>query len=63
MGRPDVSIVVDVLDGIYNITSGEVFNEEKKHLEGLENELENRIEDIKSENDYVSQYATKNNKS
>lgn len=58
MGRPDVSIVVDVLDGIYNITSGEVFNEEKKHLEGLENELENRIEDIKSENDYVSQYAT-----
>ncbi|WP_027430179.1 helicase domain-containing protein [Lachnospira multipara] len=58
IGRPDVSIVVDVLDGSYNITSGEVFNEEKKHLEGLENELENRIDDIKSENDYVSQYAT-----
>lgn len=58
IGRPDVSIVVDVLEGSYNITSGEVFNEEKKHLEGLENELENRIDDIKSENDYVSQYAT-----
>ncbi len=58
LGRPDVSIAVDVLDGSYNITSGEVFNEEKRHLENLEDEFENRIDDIKSENDYVSQYAT-----
>ncbi|MEI3172778.1 MAG: hypothetical protein V8S76_01575 [Lachnospiraceae bacterium] len=36
MGRPEVTIISDLNESDYQITSGEVFNLEKNHLEKIE---------------------------
>lgn len=57
-GRPEVTVVTDVNEDDYLITSGEVFNIEKAHLHELEVEIDGAIEAIKNQPDYVSQSET-----
>ena len=57
IGRPEAAVIMDVDDADYMITSGEVFDLEKKHLKNLEGEILHEIDDIHSQPDYVSQYA------
>ena len=58
IGRPEVTILSDIDDGDYQITSGEVFNLEKKHLGNLEREIAEEIAAIQHSSDYVNPYAT-----
>lgn len=57
IGRPEVSILRDIDETDLKITSGEVFNLERKHLETVENQITAEILTIKSQDDYVSPYA------
>lgn len=45
-------------DADYNITSGEVFNHEQKHLENVEGAIKAEMSSITANPNYVSQYAT-----
>ena len=58
IGRPEVTILSDIDDGDYQITSGEVFNLEKKHLDNLEREIAGEIAAIQNSSDYVNPYTT-----
>ena len=57
IGRPEVTIFSDIDDGDYQITSGEVFNLEKKHLGNLERGIAGEIASIQHSSDYVNPYA------
>ncbi len=58
VGRPEVTLLLDVTDNSYMITSGEVFDLEKKHLRSIEEEINNEVRAIHSRPDYISPYAT-----
>ena len=58
VGRLEVTLLLDVADNSYMITSGEVFDLEKKHLCSIEEEINNEVRAIHSQPDYVNQYAT-----
>ena len=58
VGRPEVTLLLDIADNSYMITSGEVFDLEKKHLRSIEETIDNEVEYIHSRGDYVNQYAT-----
>lgn len=51
-GRADVSIMTDLEDDSYMITSGESFNKERQHLNSLEDIIQNKIDNIHSQSDY-----------
>ncbi len=57
IGRPEVTIIMDVEEESYQITSGEVFELEKNHLAGLEDDLEKGVNSILNAKDYVNPYA------
>lgn len=57
IGRPEVTIISDVNESEYQITSGEVFNLEKNHLEKIESGITGEIEEIHGRSDYVNPYA------
>ncbi len=57
-GRPKVSISIDLDDDEYMTTSGQEFDLESRHLSETEDVIDSCIKDIKSQPDYVSQYAT-----
>ena len=57
-GRPNVQILRNMDDEDLLITSGDVFNLERTHLEGIENEISGEIASIKNSPDYVSPFAT-----
>ncbi len=58
IGRPEVTILIDVDDNTYMISSGEVFNIEKDHLQKVEEEIVSVIDGIHSSSDYVNPYET-----
>lgn len=58
VGRPEVTLLLDIADNSYMITSGEVFDLEKKHLRTIEETIDNEVEFIHNRGDYVNQYAT-----
>lgn len=58
LGRPEVSVLIDMDDSNYHITSGTEFNLEKGHLKGVEDKLEGEVSKITSRSDYVSKYQT-----
>ena len=58
IGRPEVTILHDFDDTDYSITSGEVFNLERKHLQKIEKGISKEIKAIESKPDYVNPYAT-----
>lgn len=57
LGRPEVTVLSNLDSDSYQITSGEVFNIERRHLGNLERDIDNEINDIKSSSDYVNPYA------
>lgn len=57
-GRAEINIINDTEDSNIYITSGEVFELEKKHLENLESDLKKKSEEIKKADDYVNPYET-----
>lgn len=57
LGRPEVTILLDLGRSDYQITSGEVFDLERNHLQKLEGEIQGEIDGIRSQPDYISQYA------
>ena len=57
IGRPEVTIISDLNESDYQITSGEVFNLEKNHLEKIESGISGEIEEIHGSSDYVNPYA------
>lgn len=58
IGRLEVTVLLDVADDSYMITSGEVFDLENKHLNKLEEDITCEEEVIQSQPDYVNPYAT-----
>ena len=58
IGRPEITIIRDLEDEDYLITSGEVFDLEKCHLEELEGDLERKTNEIYNADDYVNPYKT-----
>lgn len=57
-GRPEVTVIYDTdSEAEHSITSGEVFEIEKSHLDKLETELDTIVNDIKAQADYVNPYA------
>ena len=57
IGRPEVIILRDIDDTDYQITSGEVFNLERNHLDGVEKQISDEVTAIRSSSDYVNPYA------
>ena len=57
LGRPEVTIISDVNDADYQITSGEVFNLERNHLNNIESGITGEIKEIHGSTDYVNPYA------
>ena len=58
LGRPEVSVIIDLDQNNYHITSGSEFSLEKDHLKNVENVLNGEVSKITSKSDYVSKYAT-----
>jgi DNA helicase IV len=58
LGRPEVTIISDLEGGDYQITSGEVFDLEKKHLADLESDLDKKTDEIYNADDYMNPYET-----
>lgn len=58
LGRPEVTILSNLESDDYHITSGEVFNLERTHLQNLEDEISGEILDIHQQPDYVNPYAS-----
>ena len=56
-GRPIVNVITDLPYDEYNVTSGEVFNLENKHLNKLEQKIDNKVSKIKHSEGYVGKYA------
>ena len=61
IGRPEVTILMDVEDNTYMISSGEVFDQERDHLDSVEKLIGNEEDGIKNQPDYISQYAAQTN--
>lgn len=57
-GRPEVNVLYNVGEADYHITSGEVFELEKEHLDVLEKDIESSISAIMNMPDYVNIYET-----
>lgn len=57
-GRLETTIISDFDDTDFMITSGEVFDLERKHLEEVEHDIDTSIKAIMNSADYVSPYAT-----
>lgn len=57
LGRPEVTVLLDLGQSDYQITSGEVFDLERNHLQKLEDEIQSEIDTVRSQPDYISQYA------
>lgn len=57
IGRPEVTILSDLDSDDYHITSGEVFNLERTHLQNLEDNIDGEITDIHHQPDYVNPFA------
>lgn len=57
IGRPEVNILVDIDDTDYQITSGEVFNLERNHLDRVEKQISDEVTAIRNSSDYVNPYA------
>lgn len=57
LGRPEVTILSDVNGVDYQITSGEVFNLERDHLNNIESGITGEIEKIHASADYVNPFA------
>lgn len=57
LGRPEVTIISDVNEADYQITSGEVFNLERNHLNNIESGITGEIKEIHGSADYVNPYA------
>lgn len=57
LGRPEVTILSDVNEADYQITSGEVFDLERNHLSNIESGITREIEEIHACPDYVNPYA------
>lgn len=62
LGRPEVTVLSDLDDGSYQITSGEVFNIEKKHLNNLESDIQRDVINIQRQPDYVAPGETESDK-
>ena len=58
VGRPEVTVLLDIDDTDFQITSGEVFNLERDHLGIVEKQISDEVASIKSNSDYVNPYAT-----
>lgn len=58
LGRPEVTIISDLEGEDYQITSGEVFDLEKKHLADLESDLDKKTDEIYNADDYMNPYET-----
>ena len=58
LGRPEVTIITDLEEDDYQITSGEVFNLEKGHLDNLEADFTKQINEIQNAKDYVNPFST-----
>ena len=58
LGRPEITVITDLEQDDYQITSGEVFNLEREHLNKLELELTDIINKIHNAKDYVNPFAT-----
>ena len=56
-GRLETTIINDFDDTDFMITSGEVFDLERKHLENVEHDIDASIKTIMNNPDYVSPYA------
>ena len=57
IGRPEVTLLRDIDDTDYQITSGEVFNLERDHLHSVEKQITDEVNAIRSSSDYVNPYA------
>lgn len=57
IGRPEITILNDMNEVDYQITSGEVYNLERNHLKEIEAEITGEIDEIHSSKDYVNPYA------
>lgn len=57
IGRPEVTLLRDIDDTDYQITSGEVFNLERDHLRTVEKQITDEVTSIRSSSDYVNPYA------
>ena len=58
LGRPEVSVIIDIDDKNYRITSGNEFNLEKGHLKNVEDTIQGEVSKITNRTDYVNKYAT-----
>ena len=57
LGRPEVTILSDLDNDDYHITSGEVYNLERTHLQNLEDNIDGEIAEIHHQPDYVNPFA------
>lgn len=57
-GRPEFVVIRDVEQDEYLVTSGEVYNLEREHLQSVEGDIGKEIRGIKESGDYVSQTET-----
>lgn len=57
-GRPEFSIIRDLVDDEYLITSGEVYNLENEHLDNLEKDIRADIKTIEGYEDYCNEFET-----
>lgn len=57
-GRPEFVVIRDVEDDEYLVTSGEVYNLEKEHLQDVEGDISEKVSSIKENADYISQTET-----
>ena len=58
IGRPEVTILRDIDDTDFQITSGEVFNIERDHLADVEKQISDEEQRIRNSPDFVSPFAT-----
>lgn len=58
LGRPEVTVITDLEEDDYQITSGEVFDLEKIHLDNLEADFTKQINEIQNAKDYVNPFST-----
>ena len=58
LGRPEVTVITDLEENDYQITSGEVFDLERGHLENLEADFAKQINEIQNAKDYVNPFST-----
>lgn len=57
-GRPEFLVIRDIEEDEYLVSSGEVYNLEKEHLQSVEGDIGKEICRIKESGDYVSQSET-----